>query len=382
MSGTTGAVDVLYGEDAYDVTGATLHPTTGEVDLVVVDRERVALVPLQDETAADLARIRALSRGDITPLGRDLGNRMWLVQDVVDDGPTTFRLYHRDSGAAETLFSHQPELAGYRCASVQPFSFTARDGLTIAGYLTFPPGERSNLPTVLNVHGGPWDRNRWGFRAESQWLANRGYLCVEVNYRGSVGARSFALAGDGEWGGRMQDDLIDALRWVIDKGYTDADRVAICGASYGGYAALVGAAFTPELFRCAIAVAAPVNLNTFIESVPDYWPHVADQLRRHVGDPRTDADLLWSRSPLSRVADIRAPLLLAYGRNDPRVPISEAEQLIEALRERDIPHQFLLFEDEGHGFGKPANGLAFQVIQEEFLARHLGGRLEPEDTAT
>ncbi|MEN3308411.1 MAG: hypothetical protein V7603_4613 [Micromonosporaceae bacterium] len=380
LSTATGAVEVLYGEPTYDVTGATLHPTTGEVDLVVVDRERVALVPLAEDTAADLATIRAHSRGDVSPLGRDLGHRMWLLQDVVDDGPTLFRLYHRDSGVLETLFSHQPELTRYRCARVRPFSFTARDGLTITGYLTFPPGEARHLPTVLNVHGGPWDRNRWGFRGESQWLANRGYLCVEVNFRGSAGyGRSFTLAGDREWGGRMQDDLVDALGWVVAQGHTDPDRVAICGSSYGGYAALVGAAFTPDLFRCAIAAAAPVNLKTFIESVPEYWPHVRDQLRRRVGDPDADADLLWARSPLSRVADIRIPLLLAYGRNDPRVPVTEAEQLVRALRDNDIPHQYLLFEDEGHGFGRLANGLAFQAVQEEFLASHLGGRVEPGD---
>jgi dipeptidyl aminopeptidase/acylaminoacyl peptidase len=228
------------------------------------------------------------------------------------------------------------------------------------------------------VHGGPWDRNHWGFRAESQWLANRGYLCVEVNFRGSAGyGKRFSLAGDREWGGRMQDDLIDALRWTVHNGYADPDRVAIRGASYGGYAALVGAAFTPELFRCAVAVAAPVNLVSFIESVPPVFARAGETLRRRVGDPDADAAALMAVSPISRVADIRIPLLLAYGRNDPRVPISEGEQLRAALRAQGVPHQFIVFEDEGHGFGKPGNALAFQAAQERFLAEHLGGRFEP-----
>ncbi|MEO3748740.1 S9 family peptidase [Plantactinospora sp. B5E13] len=380
LSAVTGAVEVLYEDPGYDVVGASLHPVTGQVDIAVVERERIDLVAFSTETAYDLTRIRAASRGAVMPLGRDLANRRWLLQDNVDDGPTAFRLYERETGKVEELFTHQPELAGYPLARMEPVSYVARDGLTIHGYLTFPPGAaRRGLPTVVNVHGGPWNRSRWGFRAESQWLANRGYLVVEVNYRGSTGyGRDFMVAGDREWGGRMQDDLVDAVRWVVDSGYADPDRVAITGISYGGYAALVGAAFTPELFRCAVAVAAPVNLRTFIESVPGYWKAVGNQLRRRVGDPETDAELLWSRSPLSRVADIRIPLLLAYGRNDPRVPISEADQLVEALRVHGVAHEYLLFPDEGHGFHKPHNALAFRSAAESFLARHLGGRREPD----
>jgi dipeptidyl aminopeptidase/acylaminoacyl peptidase len=378
LSGVTGAVDVLYEEPGYDVTDANLHPLTGQADLVVVERDRLELVGLTSGTARDLDRVRALSRGAPVALGRDRGNRRWLIQDNIDNGPATFRIFQRDDDAAETLFTHQPALAHYTLAGMEPFSFTARDGLTVHGYLTFPPGRRSGLPTVLNVHGGPWDRNRWGFRAEPQWLANRGYLCIEVNFRGSTGyGRSFMLAGDREWGGRMQDDLIDALRWAVREGYADPARAAICGASYGGYAALVGATFTPELFRCAVAVAAPVNLRTFVESVPDHWKPVGSRLTRRIGDPATEAEFLWSRSPLSRIDDIRVPVLLGYGRNDSRVPLSEAEQLVRALRAGRVPHEFVLFDDEGHGFMRRDNVLAFRAATEAFLARHLGGRNEP-----
>ena len=378
LSTVSGTLEVLYEEPDHDVADATLNPLTGQVDLVVVERDKPTVIALAPDTAADLRRIRRSGRGEVLPLGRDSANRRWLVQDNVDDGPAAFRLFDRDTGRSETLFTHQPALADYQLAMMRPFSFRASDGLLVHGYLTFPPGRRGRLPAILNVHGGPWDRNRWGFRAEPQWLANRGYLCIEVNFRGSTGyGRHFATAGDREWGGRMQDDLVQAVRWVVEHGFADPARIAVCGASYGGYAALVGAAFTPELFRCAVAVAAPVNLRTFVASVPDHWKPVGSRLSRRIGDPATEAEFLWSRSPLSRAGDIRVPLLLAYGRNDPRVPVSEAEQLVAALRENHIPHEFVLYEDEGHGFQKPANALAFRARTERFLAEHLGGRCEP-----
>jgi dipeptidyl aminopeptidase/acylaminoacyl peptidase len=374
----TGAVEVRYEDPAHDVGSATMNPLTGQVDLVVVQRDRPVAVALTPDTDADLRRIRLSCDGMVVPLSRDQTNRRWLVQDSVDDGPVTYRLFDRASGDVEPLFTHQPALSDYPLATMEPFSFTTSDGLVVHGYLTFPPGRRHHLPTVLNVHGGPWDRNRWGFRAEPQWLANRGYLCVEVNFRGSSGyGRRFGTAGDHEWGGRMQDDLIEALHWVIDAGHADPTRLAVTGASYGGYAALVGAARTPDLFRCAVAVAAPVNLGTFVASVPDHWKPVGSRLSRRIGDPATEPDFLWSRSPLSRAGDIRIPLLLGYGRNDARVPLSEAQQLVAALRDNDIPHELVLFDDEGHGFQKPHNVLAFRARTERFLAEHLGGRYEP-----
>jgi dipeptidyl aminopeptidase/acylaminoacyl peptidase len=383
LSVVDGSMKVLYEEPDYDVSNATVHPLTGRVDLVTVERERPVVVALRPDTANDLKWIRASSRGVVVPLGRDAANRRWLVQDNVDNGPAAYRLYDRETSWCEVLFTHQPELSRYTLATMEPFSYTARDGLVVHGYLTFPPGPRRDLPTVLVVHGGPWDRNRWGFRGEPQWLANRGYLCVEVNFRGSSGyGRGFLLAGDHEWGGRMQDDLIDAVHWVIDKGYADPDRLAVSGASYGGYAALVAAAFTPELFRCAVAVAAPVNLRTFVASIPDHWKPAGSRLTRRIGDPSTEPDFLWSRSPLSRAGDIRAPLLLGYGRNDGRVPVSEAEQLVKSLRANGVPHRYVLFEDEGHGFHKTANALVFRAMTEEFLAEHLGGRCEPAGDPT
>jgi dipeptidyl aminopeptidase/acylaminoacyl peptidase len=233
------------------------------------------------------------------------------------------------------------------------------------------------MPAVLNVHGGPWARDSWGYDPEAQWLANRGYLCIQVNYRGSTGyGKAFVNAGDRQWGGAMHEDLIDAVSWVVEQGYADKDRIAIYGGSYGGYAALVGAAFTPDVFRCAVDIVGPSNINTLIRSIPPYWAPLIAQFHTRVGNPDTEEDLLWSRSPLSRVDDIRIPILVAQGANDPRVKQAEAEQIVTALEEKGIDHEYLLFPDEGHGFAKPENRLRFYAAAERFLARHLGGRVE------
>jgi len=261
---------------------------------------------------------------------------------------------------------------------MEPFQFTARDGLVIHGYLTFPPGApRRGLPAVLNVHGGPQVRDEWGLDPRAQWFANRGYLCIQVNYRGSTGyGKAFVTAGDREWGGKMHDDLVDAVGYVTGEGWADPARVAIFGGSYGGYAALVGATFTPEVFRCAIDLCGPSNLKTLIETIPPYWAPGVARFHRRVGDPAKDAEFMWSRSPLSRVRAIRIPLLIAQGANDPRVKQDESEQIVAALREAGIEHEYMLFEDEGHGLAKPENRLRFYAAAERFLAHHLGGRAE------
>jgi dipeptidyl aminopeptidase/acylaminoacyl peptidase len=261
---------------------------------------------------------------------------------------------------------------------MEPFAFTARDGLTIHGYATFPPGKgRVGLPTVLNVHGGPWARDVWGFDPQAQWFANRGYLCIQVNFRGSTGyGKSFVNAGDHQWGAAMHDDLVDARAHAIASGWSDPARVAIFGGSYGGYAALVGAAFTPELFCCAVDIVGPSNLLTLIKTIPPYWMPQIAMFHRRVGNPETEEEFLWSISPLSRAEHISIPLLIAQGANDPRVKVEESEQIVAALTAAGIEHEYLLFPDEGHGFAKPENRLAFFASAEAFLARHLGGECE------
>ena len=374
-----GSETVVAEDPVYDVAGVRLHPDTNDPQIAFVRRERMDYLVLDPAVAGDLDRLRRLDRGDLELAGHDDADRIWLAGFSTDDGPIRYHAYDRESGHSTFLFEHQPALSRYELAAMEPFSFTARDGLVVHGYLTFPAGEeRSALPAVVNVHGGPWFRDTWGFDPEAQWLANRGYLCVQVNYRGSTGyGKAFVSAGDGEWGRRMHDDLIDAVRWVISEGYADADRIGIFGGSYGGYAALVGAAFTPDVFRCAVDIVGPSNLKTLIESIPPYWAPLVAQFHTRIGDPATDADLLWERSPLSRVDDIRIPLLIVQGANDPRVKQAESEQIVAALREKAIPHEYMLFEDEGHGFAKPENRLRFYAAAERFLAEHLGGRFEP-----
>jgi dipeptidyl aminopeptidase/acylaminoacyl peptidase len=288
-------------------------------------------------------------------------------------------VWDRTARTSTFLFENQPELARYELAAMEPFSFTARDGLEVHGFLTFPPGvERRDLPAVVHVHGGPWGaRHEWGYTPGNQWLANRGYACIEVNYRGSGGyGKAFLNASAQEWAGRMNDDLIDALEVAIGEGWVDRDRVAIFGGSYGGYAALVGATFTPDVFRCAVDYVGPSNLVTLLETIPPYWFGVAKQFDKLLGNPERDRDFLWERSPLSRIDDIRIPLLIAQGANDPRVKQAESEQIVEALVKRGIEHEYLLFPDEGHGFVRPENRMRFYRAVEQFLARHLGGRAE------
>jgi dipeptidyl aminopeptidase/acylaminoacyl peptidase len=370
----TGAAEVLTEDPEADVSDVRIHPDTREPQIVTVLKARSEYVVLDPSVADDLAAIRAIHPGDVSLAGADDADAIWLVGFTNDAGPVPYYAYDRATKTARFLFEHQPELSRYELARMEPFSFQSRDGLTVHGYLTFPAGPRESLPTVLNVHGGPWARDTWGFNPEAQWLANRGYLCVQVNFRGSTGyGKDFVNAGDRAWGAEMQDDISDAVAHVISQGWADPARVAIYGGSYGGYAALAGAAFTPDLYRCAVDIVGPSNLITLIESVPPYWAPMIAMFHQRVGDPAKDADFLWSRSPLSRADAIRIPLLIAQGANDPRVKQAESEQIVAALSKAGIEHEYLLFPDEGHGFAKPENRLRFYAEADRFLARYLGG---------
>jgi dipeptidyl aminopeptidase/acylaminoacyl peptidase len=373
-----GGATVLAEDPEADVSGVLLHPDTRDPLIVSVLKDRMTYVVLDPSVADDLKAVRALHPGDPSFAGRDEADRTWLIAFNVDAGSVTYFMYDRASKTGKLLFEARPALSGYELAAMEPFSFPARDGLVIHGYAIFPPGlGREKLPAVLNVHGGPQVRDAWGYHPEAQWLANRGYLCIQVNYRGSTGyGKSFVAAGDREWGGKMHDDLVDAVDYAVAQGWADRSRVAIYGGSYGGYAALVGAAFTPDVFCCAVDIVGPSNLKTLLETIPPYWAPMIAQLYRRVGNPETDEEFLWSRSPLSRARDIRIPLLIAQGANDPRVKQAESEQIVAALSEAGIDHEYMLFPDEGHGFAKPENRIRFYAAAERFLAKYLGGRYE------
>jgi dipeptidyl aminopeptidase/acylaminoacyl peptidase len=297
-------------------------------------------------------------------------------------------LYDRDTGKVTKLFDQRPDLAGAPTQPMWPREIGSRDGRRLVAYLTLPPGSDTNsdgvpdkpVPLVLNVHGGPWARDSFGFDPEHQWLANRGYAVLSVNYRGSTGfGKNFINAADREWAGTMHADLIDAVDWAVRQKIAIADKLAIYGGSYGGYATLVGLTFTPEKFACGVDIVGPSNLATLLASIPPYWKAFYDDMARRIGDPRTDEGrkLLAERSPLTHVDAIKRPLLIAQGANDPRVKQAEADQIVESMNAKKLPVTYVLYPDEGHGFARPQNRLSFYAIAEGFLAQCLGGRQQP-----
>jgi dipeptidyl aminopeptidase/acylaminoacyl peptidase len=378
MDLTTGVTELLAEDPEADVSAVRVHPHTREPQIVTFLQDRSAYAVLDPSVDDHVRAIRALHPGDPAFGHGDDDDRVWLATFTNDTGSVSYYSYDTLTGTPSFLFEARPELSAYELAPMEPFSFASRDGLTIHGYLSFPVGQdRSDLATVLLVHGGPWGRDTWGFNPRAQWLANRGYLCIQVNFRGSAGyGKAFLNAGDREWGNKMQDDLSDAVAYAISQGWSDPARIAIMGGSYGGYATLAGAAFTPDLYCCGVDIVGPSNLITLIESVPPYWAPILAQFHNRVGDPAKDRDFLWSRSPLSAASQIRIPLLIAQGANDPRVKQAESEQIVAALEEHGIDHDYMLFPDEGHGFAKPENRLKFYTAADKFLSRYLGGRAD------
>jgi dipeptidyl aminopeptidase/acylaminoacyl peptidase len=373
-------VSVVSEDPIYDVDNVMKDPDTYEIQAVVYQKDRVHWEVLDSSLEPHFENLRALDQGDLFVTSRSSTDRIWLVGYVKSDGPVAYYAYDVDAAEGSFLFYHRPALREYTLAEMHPVTYEARDGLTIHGYITYPPGEeRRNLPLVLLVHGGPWARDTWGYNPEVQWLANRGYAVLQVNFRGSRGyGKAHLNAGDREWAGKMHDDLIDAVNWAVGEGIADPDRIAIYGFSYGGYAALVGAAFTPDVFCCAIDVSGPSNLLTLLGSIPPYWTAMREVFYTRVGNPETEKNFLRSRSPLFQADRIRIPMLIVQGANDPRVKQAEADQIVEALRESDIDYEYLLFDDEGHGLTRPENRMRFYATAEKFLARHLGGRYQKD----
>jgi dipeptidyl aminopeptidase/acylaminoacyl peptidase len=378
MNIATGDTTLIAADPQYDVGRVMIHPDTYEIQAVAFNKDRVEWTVLDDTIKLDFDNIREIHRGDFAITSRDDADISWVVVFTVDNGSVPFYTYDRKNQAATFLFDNQPELSNYTLVPMEPIAFTARDGLTVHGYLTLPPGKgRTNLPMVLNVHGGPWARDAWGYNPEAQWFANRGYACLQVNYRGSSGyGKEFLNAGNKEWGGKMHNDLVDGVHWAIDQGIADPKKVAIYGGSYGGFAALVGATFTPDLFCCAVDIVGPSNLITFIRTIPPYWAPLVQVFHQRVGNPDTEEEFLKARSPLFKVDQIKIPMLIAQGANDPRVKQAESEQIVEAMKNKGIDFEYMLFPDEGHGFAKPENRLRFYATAEKFLAKHLGGRYE------
>jgi dipeptidyl aminopeptidase/acylaminoacyl peptidase len=369
---------VLSRSDEVDIGPVLIHPTQHHVQAVGYNLHRLKWTVLDKAIAADIDVLGEVHPGELNIVSRDRADQIWLVAYLSDQAPVRYYHYDRKEKKATYLFSNRQDLEKQILAPMKPVTIEARDGLSLHGYLTVPEGiEAEDLPLVLNVHGGPWARDSWGYDPEAQWLANRGYAVLQVNYRGSVGfGKAFVNAGNREWGARMHDDLLDAVAWAKEQGVADPKKVCIYGGSYGGYAALVGAAFTPDVFCCAVDIVGPSSIVTLIESIPPYWAPLKHVFRVRVGDLETEREFLESRSPLFRSDRIRIPMLIAQGANDPRVKRAESEQIVEALRGKGKHVDYLLFADEGHGFVRPENRMAFYAAAEQFLSRHLGGRAQ------
>jgi dipeptidyl aminopeptidase/acylaminoacyl peptidase len=288
----------------------------------------------------------------------------------------TYYLYDKTTGSLDKITDVAPWLDPNELASMNPIEYTSRDGLTIHGYLTLPKGytmeNAKNLPVVVNPHGGPWARDQWGFNPEVQFLANRGYAVFQMNFRGSTGyGRKFWEASFKQWGKTMQDDITDGVNWLIDKGIANKERIAIYGGSYGGYATLAGIAFTPDLYAAAVDYVGVANMFTFMKTIPPYWEPQVQMFHEMIGDPVKDSLLMREVSPVYHVDKIKTPLFVAQGANDPRVNINESNQMVEALRSRGITVDYMVKEDEGHGFYNEKNQFDFYNAMDKFLAEHL-----------
>jgi dipeptidyl aminopeptidase/acylaminoacyl peptidase len=384
----SGKETVLAADERVDVGGVLSHPTEKTIQAVTINYDRPTWKILDPAIEEDMRYLATVAQGELQVPIRTLDDKIWTVAYLMDDGPVSYYRYDRASKKATFLFTNRKSLEGLPLAKMHPVVIPARDKLNLVSYLTLPKAAdpenkgRPNepLPLVLVVHGGPWGRDAWGFDAEHQLLANRGYAVLSVNFRGSTGlGKGFTNAGNKEWAGKMHDDLIDAVDWAIAEKIADPARMAIMGGSYGGYATLVGVTFTPEKFACGVDVVGPSNLITLLSTIPLYWVPQMQLFKDRVGDPTTDEGkkLLGERSPLNFVEKIQRPLLIGQGANDPRVKQAEADQIVGAMREKKIPVTYVLFPDEGHGFARPENNLAFYAVTEAFLARHLGGRYQP-----
>jgi len=371
-----------------DLYGIMTHPTEKTLQAVAFYYDRVAWKVLDPAIAQDIDFLKGVEDGDMSVVSRTLDDRIWVVVFTRDNGSARYYRYDRTDKNAAFLFTDREKLEGLALAKMIPAVIKSRDGLDLVCYYSLPPksDEDGNgipnqpLPTVLYVHGGPWSRDYWGFDSIHQWLANRGYAVMSVNFRGSTGlGKSFINAGNLQWGGKMHDDLLDAVNWSVQQKIADPEKIAIMGGSYGGYAALAGLTFTPQTFACAVDIVGPSNLITLLETIPPYWKPEIEQFTKRVGDFRTEPGrkLLTERSPLSYVQRIERPLLIGQGANDPRVKQNESDQIVKAMQAKGLPVIYVLYADEGHGFARPENRLSFYAIAEAFLAAHLGGEFQP-----
>ena len=376
-------------QDARADVGAGLFDVrSGRLQAYEVDFLKHEYVPLDKAIGADLDYLKRELKGDFQVRSRTDADDKWIVDLDPVSQPASTWLYERKTKRLTKLFTARPELEGAPLVPMFPQEIKARDGLNLVSYLSLPKAVDPSgsgkagkpVPLVLLVHGGPWARDSFGYRGYHQWLANRGYAVLSVNYRGSTGfGKNFISKADLQWGRKMHDDLLDAVDWAVKSGVTTRDQVAIMGGSYGGYATLAGMTFTPTTFACGVDIVGPSNLFTLLETIPPYWEAFKQQFYKRMGDPTTEEGraMLKERSPLNYADQIQRPLLIGQGANDPRVNVRESDQIAAAMDAKKIPVTYVLFPDEGHGFARPVNNIAFNAVAENFLASCLKGRAEP-----
>jgi dipeptidyl aminopeptidase/acylaminoacyl peptidase len=371
----SGKETVIDQDPEYDVGGPIVSDLTHKLMGATYNKEHFTYKAFDPQLQADLDALAKVHDGDIQFGNATADELKWIVTFNSPTDPGATYLYDRDTGKARFIFRPRPWLKPETLAEMSPVTLKSRDGLTLHGYLTLPKGVPArDLPAVLVVHGGPWLRSSWGYNAEAQFLANRGYAVLDINYRGSDGfGKAFMNAGDKEWGGKMTDDMIDATEWLIGRKIADAKRFGIYGGSYGGYATLAALAFRPGVYACGVDYVGVANLLTFMNTMPAYWEDSRNILYKRVGNPNTEKDFLRSRSPVFFADKIEAPLFIAQGYNDPRVNHAESEQIVAALKKNGKPVEYMVKMDEGHGFRNPENRLDFYGKMETFLGEYLGG---------
>ena len=384
----SGTTSIVAQSPKADIGGIIADPESGRVQAYSINYLKNEWTALDPKIGADLDWLRTKLGGEPIVASRTRADDRWIVTADPVVAPNTTYVFDRKGRRLTKLFVSRPELEGAPLVAMHAREIKARDGLTLVSYLSLPAGSDPDgdgvpakaVPLVLFVHGGPWARDQHGYNGYHQWLANRGYAVLSVNFRGSTGfGKTFTNAGNLQWGTKMHDDLIDAVDWAVRSGVTSADKVAIMGGSYGGYATLAGLTFTPTKFACGVDIVGPSNLQTLLKTIPPYWEAGKQQFYKRMGDPTTEAGrkLLDERSPLYKADAIVRPLLIGQGANDPRVNQAESDQIVKAMAAKNIPVTYVLFPDEGHGFARPVNNIAFNAVAENFLGRCLGGRAEP-----
>ncbi len=388
IDATTKKAELLLQDRRADVAEIFTHPTTGEIQAATVNYLRTEWHSLDPRVTKDIQVLRGLGDGEVSIVGRTTSDDRWIIAYSPSDASSRYLIYDRVTARLEPWFDTRPALNGKPLVPMHPVVIESRDGLKMVSYYSLPPGSDKNgdaipdmpVPMVLLVHGGPWSRDVFGLNPTHQWLANRGYAVLSVNFRGSTGfGKEHVNRGDLQWASAMHDDLVDAGKWAREKAITESDKVAIMGASYGGYATLIGLTLTPTFFACGVDIVGPSNLRTLLASIPPYWTPLKRTFTARVGDDQTEDGrrLLHDRSPLTYVEHIERPLLIGQGANDPRVNQAESDQIVKAMQEREIPVIYVLYPDEGHGFARPPNRLSFNAVTEAFLGTCLYGRVEP-----